>query len=319
MNHLRLISFLFLLNSISPYHLLYGNEQTLKFFLTNESRDEKVIQYEIELWKEKSMQAEFPIKLLSKPGKVVLKVPSGYDYFRISAIAEKNIRGYWSDLYKVSEFGKPKPIVKFEGEISKPPIKESGINSDVLLPVPDQTGTLKPYLTSKKIIIKNESKLFDTIYTYRLNEGNWIESKTMEVEFQSDGFQVLEYGSTNILGNTEKKKRIEFFTDFTPPNTRYEITPNEFSTNNTIYTHPNAKLQLIAEDLGSGIKATYYQTECNGQNLSERKVIPETGLRFHDLKLDCGGSLKILFYSVDKVGNEESPKNLRIEFLRDSR
>ncbi|MCZ8342998.1 MAG: hypothetical protein O9301_08205 [Leptospira sp.] len=315
----RFLSVLFSFYFIFTFQLLYGNEQTLQFSLSSESKDEKIIQYEIELWKEKSMEAEFPLKLLAKPGKVILKVPNGYQYFRISGIAERNIRGYWSSLYSISEFGKPKPVSKQSILETKPPKNVLPENTGVLVPISDQNGNLKPYLTTKKITIKDQNQLYNTVYTYRLNGSSWIESKTLDVEFLSDGFQVLEYGSVNILGNREERKRLEFFTDYTPPTTRYMIEPGGILIKKDFFTHPDAKINLIAEDSGSGVKTIYYQTECDGKNLSIREELPESGLTFNNLKQICDSSLKFIFYSVDQVGNEEKPKHVKIEFLRASR
>ncbi len=110
---------------------------------------------------------------------------------------------------------------------------------------------------------------------------------------------VLKFYSVDKVGNVEniQKNIIEFYIDEDAPETFHNVTGIDLEKNIIAL---NTKIYLDASDAKSGLKTTYYKFD-------DGKFIPYNGniLPLNQLSEDHH---TLTYYSVDKVGNKETPK-----------
>ncbi|MCW7471166.1 LBF_2017 N-terminal domain-containing protein [Leptospira kanakyensis] len=292
---------LFLLASIP----IFSESKTIKFTLEPDRDD--IIQYEFELWKQSSFDLEIPFRVLSNPGKIQLFIPNGYEYFRIRAVAKRQVRGFWTDLYTVSTFGQPKPKEPTKVLSRKPN------TADVLVPISNAKGTNHFFLTENKIQVKPIlTHPMKTSVRYRLNGGAWKTTKLPELSFSKDGDYKLEYQVTNELGVSDSMQVWEFSVDNTPPKTEFHWQPETYKKSSIQYVSKNTNLQLTAIDDGSGLDTIRFRTTCG--------KIPQSDWFEWDQKNSwmgilnsCSNDLEIEISAIDRLGNEEIPKKIYLK------
>jgi hypothetical protein len=143
-----------------------------------------------------------------------------------------------------------------------------------------------------EIHAKDATAGVDQIY-YSLN-GDDYKLYTAPFVLSSEGYQKVKYYTVDKVGNAEKPKEKNFNTDLKPPKTYYTIAG--ISNNEIIAV--NTKITLSAEDSLSGLRETYYKID------SSEFVVYKPGTYIPISKLSDGDH-KLVFYSVDKVGNKE--------------
>jgi hypothetical protein len=109
-----------------------------------------------------------------------------------------------------------------------------------------------------------------------------------------EGAQKIKYYAVDRVGNAEKPKEKSFNTDLTPPKTYYTITG--ISEGEIIAV--NTKITLTSEDSLSGVHNIFYKID-DGKFIEYKQ-----GTSIPVAQLDDGNH-KLIFYSVDKVGNTE--------------
>lgn len=291
------LSFLFLVNGN-----LWGEEKTITFTLAPEPG---VVQFELELWKQQNFDTEIPLRVFKKPGKVELKIPNGYEYFRAAGVAKRQIRGFWSELMSVSSFGKKRNTEKQTPQLTT--LQKPEETLDILVPIQTKTGEVKQYLTAKKIRIVPEVNSEKKVsYFYRVNSGVWTESLDPEIEINNEGFFNLEFKSIDILGNKEIPKKLFFYVDKTPPTTSVQKENLYLKPSSGYFVSSSNSIIINAIDNDSGVKATYYQPICENSK-GDWILLENNYIKLSDLKKFCSTSMKIKLYSVDQVGNREDP------------
>lgn len=268
-----------------------------------------IIQYEIELWKSDDLELEIPFRVLANPGPIQLFIPEGYEFFRIRAVAKRKVRGFWTDLYNVNSFGKkPKPVEK---AIAKIPVK-----TDVLVPILTKDGSSELFLTSKQITIVPITITKHFKVGYRVNGGIWQTTTSPQMDFPKDGNYRLEYKVTNDLGVSDGMQIWEFKVDRTPPETKFWFQTPTFRKSETTYIAPNNHLIVEAKDSGSGISSIRYRYQCEGDQFTDYFVWKEeTG---KDLVFICPGNFQLELSSIDRLGNEETPKSIHFQKISKS-
>jgi len=131
---------------------------------------------------------------------------------------------------------------------------------------------------------------------YKLDDGEWI-TYTEPFDVTEDGEYTLSYYSVDLAGNTETTKEVDFKIDHDtePPVTTHEFEgtmgDNDWYTSNVVVT-------LTGEDDSSGVDYTMYKLE------DDTEWQEYTG----PILVTEDGEHTIMYYSVDKVGNEEDEK-----------
>lgn len=265
---------------------------------------EDIIQYEIELWKSDVLDLEIPFRVLSNPGQINLFIPDGYEYFRIRAVAKRKVRGYWTELYEVNQFGKKK-------KTKETPMVKIPVKTDVLVPILTKEGNSELFLTTSQIVIVPVSIGKHFKIQYRINSGPWQKSTSPELNFLKDGSYRLEYKVTNELGVSDGMQVWEFKVDSTPPETSINFLHPTFQKNGKSFISNQNPIQIFAIDSGSGINSIRYRMTCNGAQSSDYMVWNETSWK--EILSSCQKDLLLEFSAIDRLGNEEIPKKIYIQ------
>ncbi|EMY69601.1 LBF_2017 N-terminal domain-containing protein [Leptospira vanthielii] len=297
--------FTFILLLFGTTFPIFSESKTILLILEPERDD--IIQYEFELWKGTSFDLEIPFRVVANPGKIQLYIPNGYEYFRIRAVAKRQVRGFWTELFEVNSFGKnrPKETTKF---VSKKPMK-----TDVLIPIPTKDGSSHFYLTESKIQVKPVTKeSLNSSVRYRLNRGPWKVTEIPEFSFSKDGDYRLEYQVTNELGISDSMQVWEFSVDNTPPNTELLWEPNTHINKGKIYISANTNLKLQSFDLGSGVDVIRFRSSC-GTSPKSKWYLWDHKNSWNELVKSCVKDLEVEISATDRLGNEEIPKRILIK------
>lgn len=283
---------------------IFSDSKTIQLILEPERED--IIQYEFELWKGTSFDLEIPFRVVSNPGNIQLYIPNGYEYFRIRAVAKRQVRGFWTELFEVNSFGKNKPKETAK-VVSQKPIK-----TDVLIPLPTKDGTNHFFLTESKIQVKPVTKQsVKTSVRYRLNGGSWKLTEIPEFFFSKDGEYRLEFQVTNELGVSDSMQVWEFSVDNTPPNTELIWDPQTHKNKGQIYISTNTNLRLQSFDLGAGVDVIRFRSSCGTSSKSKWLLWEKNS--WNELLKSCVKDLEIEISASDRLGNEEIPKKIRIK------
>ncbi|MCW7459376.1 hypothetical protein ND856_11745 [Leptospira bandrabouensis] len=293
------------MTSIGFVFPIFSESKTIKFTLEPERDD--IIQYELELWKTPNLELEIPFRVLASPGKIQLYIPHGYEYFRIRAVAKRQVRGFWTELYAVNSFGKPK-----QKEPSKI-IARKPATTDVLVPIPNKEGTSHFYLTENKIQVKPIlSQPMKTSVRYRVNDGPWLVTRQPELTFLKDGNYKLEYQVTNELGISDSMQVWEFSVDNTPPTTEFSWQPPFYQKASLAFVGPTTKLKLNSVDVGSGLDVIRFRTTC-GMNPSSEWYSWDHETSWTNVINSCSEDMDLEISATDQLGNEEIPKKITIK------
>lgn len=124
-----------------------------------------------------------------------------------------------------------------------------------------------------------------------LNFADYTEYNGMLV-FEKEGEYVLQYLSTDNVGNVEKAHRRTFIIDGTAPNTYHNVVG--VADGNVISA--KTKIYLTKEDNSSGVAQTFYQLDKSPWTAYTKGLIPITQL--------ADGEHTLRYYSVDNVQNK---------------
>ncbi len=159
------------------------------------------------------------------------------------------------------------------------------------------SGNKNLYGKNLKIELSAQDAVSGIDNVYYSLDGAAFKSYSAPLSVDKEGNHTFKYYATDIVGNREELKEVEFSLDFTPPISSYEI---EGLVNDT-YVSPDAKIKLISEDSISGVKNIYYSIN-NGSQKIYSTPVPVTLLTSSDGV--------IIFYAVDNAGNKESKKRI---------
>jgi hypothetical protein len=139
-------------------------------------------------------------------------------------------------------------------------------------------------------------------------DSSWLTYKgPFSLKSLSDGTYTIYYASTDNAGNIEPTKYYDVTLDNTPPTTTLTIGTPEYVSTNT-YVTSAASFTLSAVDAGSGTGLTCYLiTGPNGYNSGWLNY----SMPFY-LNSLLDGQYVIYYYSVDNLGNVETPKTVTV-------
>ncbi|MGJ4733579.1 LBF_2017 N-terminal domain-containing protein [Leptospira levettii] len=301
-NPLRIRALLFLISFTCHFPL---HAKQIQFSLVPDRED--IIQYEIELWKSDELGEEIPFRVLANPGPIHLFIPDGYEFFRIRAVAKRKVRGFWTELYQVALFGKkPKPVAK--------PVEKIPVKTDVLVPIPTKEGKPELFLTTNQITIVPTLADKKIRIQYRINGSPWQTTTSPLLRFSKDGNYRLEYKVTNELGVSDGMQVWEFKVDTRPPVTSISFLSPSFQKNGITYISPKNGLLLRSSDEGSGLSNIRYRSSCGDEQVSEYQIWLETS--WMEILSGCEKNIRLEISAVDRLGNEEVPKQIFIQSLK---
>lgn len=153
---------------------------------------------------------------------------------------------------------------------------------------------------SASLSFKDEMSGVAKTYT-SLNGSNYTEYSG-EIKLEKEGENSLKYYSVDSTGNEEKEHEIKFTVDLTAPVSSHKF-ERDFVDN---VLSPRTIIKLSATDNIAGVAATYYRIDQNTK-LKYGSYIGLSNL--------SDGPHQIIYYSKDKVKNEESSK--KIDFYLD--
>jgi len=150
------------------------------------------------------------------------------------------------------------------------------------------------YGDSLKIQIKATDAISGVGQIFYSIDGEDYKKYDSPIWLNKEGLQKIKYYAVDRVGNVENPKEKTFSTDLTPPKTYYTITG--ISEGEIIAV--NTKITLTAEDSLSGLQSILYKIDDGSFMVyKEGTFIPIARL--------SDGDHKLVFYSVDKVGNKE--------------
>jgi hypothetical protein len=136
---------------------------------------------------------------------------------------------------------------------------------------------------------------------FRVDGGEWRTGDQFTIE--SDGIHSIDFYSVDVNGNIEKTKTIIVKIDKTAPQTQTTISGTQLGDGS--YSGA-ASITLSAFDIGSGIKAIYYRLNAQGTHT----------LYTGPFVVNNEGQNILYVYSVDQVGNWETPRSYTISISK---
>lgn len=129
---------------------------------------------------------------------------------------------------------------------------------------------------------------------YRLFDGkswtDWLRYNG-SIHINASGTYLLEYNSTDMLGNEEAPRSFGFHLDASTPKTVHD--------HNGFWSSNNVNVQLTANHGGSGIRSTHYRID-NGTWITGSTIIVSAPANHSN-----DGIHLVEFYSIDNLGKEE--------------
>lgn len=134
---------------------------------------------------------------------------------------------------------------------------------------------------------------------YKLDEGPWTPYQSFSIS--TEGNHLIEYRSIDKLDNLEPARFSKIILDRTPPTTSLVIGDPKKSEQDIIIINAQTVISLSANDSLSGVASSEYRIS----GKSERKG-------FEPFSIMTSGDYQIHYWSIDKVGNREKEKTVKV-------
>lgn len=132
-----------------------------------------------------------------------------------------------------------------------------------------------------------------------INDGQY-EPYLNKLKFEKEGLHTVRFRAVDPVLNWSPVQVFNIYVDLTSPLTKWFWKGETFNQAGQLYVHPTAKLVMTGEDSLSGVGATLIRH-------SGGAATPISG----ELSFSKAGPVDLAFYSQDRVGNEEIPKELK--------
>jgi len=288
---------------------------------------EPTAEFELELWQEKpsdedAVPKSTPEVIPIKGNKITVTPKDQFDYFRVRRIGDYGAKGYWTQVYSTNvdpgaPLAVPKVFVKSKpAEVVEPPKNVSVVSLDSFINVTKSDGKETIQYLRKNSLLIQPSDIGSGVseVRYKVNDGNWQTSKaSTKVDFIEEGSYVFRYFSVDQVGNKESTQILYFTKDSTAPKTeiRWVGARSDSNQGKTSYISLDTKIQFVASDSSSGPKDTFYAYACDSGSQSEF-IAYKSPIPISEIRSKCEKSgLKLFYYSVDQVGNEEPVKTIQ--------
>ncbi|MDI6791644.1 MAG: fibronectin type III domain-containing protein, partial [bacterium] len=184
--------------------------------------------------------------------------------------------------------------------------KSLSVYFDQTAPVTNLGISQPKYVAGNKVYVKASTSFIMSVTedgsgtdstSYRIDSGDW-KPYTAPFSLQSEGIgtegdHILQYYSTDNLGNTEDTKSFSIYLDNTPPAT----------TDNAPLGWSNmpVTINLSPTDMGAGTATTHYSTD---------GISWKTGTQ---VSFMVSGIYTLRYYSADRLGNQEQTHQIEVK------
>jgi len=134
---------------------------------------------------------------------------------------------------------------------------------------------------------------------YRLDSGQWLPCKPFSISAQ--GVHLVEYRSSDRLGNLEPARFVKIIIDKTPPETSLLIGTPKSVENGVYHVSDKTVIALEAADPLSGVAASEYRISGTSERYGSEPFTIATD-----------GTYRISYWSVDRAGNREKEKSATV-------
>ena len=134
---------------------------------------------------------------------------------------------------------------------------------------------------------------------YSLDSGQWLPCKPFSISAQ--GVHLVEYRSSDRLGNLEPTRFVKIIIDQTPPETRLLIGTPQSLENGVYRISDKTVIALEAADPLSGVATSEYRISGTSERYGSEPFTIATD-----------GSYRISYWSVDRAGNREKEKSATV-------
>lgn len=265
---------------------------------------------------------------------------SGKLYFgkglEISLSSKDKISGVEQILFSIDS----KPYIKYDTPLKFPEERPYLLNAyavdnvgnveqgKLLKFIPDYTAPetkieIKKDFTEKifsgrtTIVLNSEDNLsgVKTIF-YKYDDGKKkIFNGLVSPGWITEGEHTMYYFAKDKVDNKETERSLTFFMDKTPPDVKYEIIGDKFTSATNTFISAQSKIKLEATDNKAGVKEVYY-------SINGKKPSLYTEPFLIDQKAT---NLNIRYYGIDNVNNSNENKStagstsLNLKILRDNK
>jgi len=216
-----------------------------------------------------------------------------FNYFKLRAINDKNLPGYWSKYFKVNDYikKKPKNLPKIKLaliEIATKEIKKQYLNAQLI----------------KFTDLNSEYKIY-----YKINNTEYI-LYMKPIKLNNSGKYTFEYKIVDKNNKILKKFKSKFTIDALPSVSKIKIFNPVFREKNKTWVNKKSIIKIQGYDADSGLKKLMYSIHKKNEkpNYLEYKKPIQIKLYLMKYCSDCVFSYK----SLDNVNNQEKPSFIDI-------
>lgn len=133
---------------------------------------------------------------------------------------------------------------------------------------------------------------------YNINRKDTLKQYTGSFTLEGeDGWYKIYAKARDFVGNLSDLISKAFYKDTKPPITNVEYVNVHFFARDTLFINKNTRIKLNARDADAGVKSTYYAIDQDAFSVYDQMIA-----------LKDEGSVKLRFYSTDRVNNKEREK-----------
>ncbi|MBI5656745.1 MAG: hypothetical protein HZC44_07985 [Geobacter sp.] len=134
---------------------------------------------------------------------------------------------------------------------------------------------------------------------YKLDSGQWLPCKPFSISAQ--GAHLVEYRSSDRLGNLEPTRFVKITIDQTPPETRLLIGTPKTVENGVYHISDKTVIAVEAADPLSGVATSEYRISGTSERYGSEPF-----------SIATNGTYRISYWSVDRAGNREKEKSATV-------
>ena len=158
------------------------------------------------------------------------------------------------------------------------------------------------YMRGKEAIeLKGTSPVWETMQTeFRLDEGEWSEYRS-PITLTQDGEYLLEFRSTDGGDKIEETRSVTLIVDKNPPVSSIMVGLPNHELDDFFHIETGTVLTPAATDDLAGVEKIEYQIKGHAV---ESDTVP--------FSIATTGRYELIYWSIDKAGNKEDPKQMKL-------
>ena len=215
-------------------------------------------------------------------------IPPEFRFFRIRAVAERDIPGLWSAAHPVDRYLKAA--------------------SQVFLPVKTGEGQNQTlYLVNQSLSLRSSDQgVGQARIFYSLNGSPYAEYRS-PLTFDEDGAYTLQWYGVDGVGNQEAPQSAGFYVDRTAPTTTLAFRVPLVMAHGRLFTAPANAFSIRTSDALSGVAGTYCRLLVGSGGAMPAFAPCMASFALEDFAPRPGGGIYVLeYFSEDRVGNRSA-------------